>query len=130
MWVPAAMLVFHRARTFKSHTASHSWSVTSNDALWKHVPALLTSTSTRPRPSIAASAHHLRDLGIIRDVGGDREELMARAPGFGGDRRVALLAASDDGDACAGFGEPERERLPETLVAPGDQRGRPLEAEW
>ena len=63
------------------------------------------------------------------DVGGDRDELVARGTCLLDGRLVGLSPPARDGDPGARLREAERERLAEALVAAGDQGGLAVEAE-
>ena len=62
---------FHTPVRLTVITSSHSSGVTSRAGRWMHVPALLTSTSTRPNASTISSAARTTDCPV-RDVGDDR----------------------------------------------------------
>ena len=72
---------------------------------------------------------HPGHLVVVGEVRGDGHELVAGPARLRRRLAVGLLAAAADRDPGPGLGEPEGERLPEALVAAGDEGGTPLQGE-
>ena len=109
-------------------TWRHSSSVTSSAGRCTQVPALLTSTSTRPNAA-TASRQHARHVGRAADVGPDRarpDAALGQLASTVGRRR---RRRGPPRRPRRRLGQGERERAAEPAVAPGDDGGTAGESE-
>ena len=93
------------------------------------MPALLTSTSTRPSWRRACSTTRRAVLGL-RDVGGDRDAAAAERLDLVRGLLQPVGAAGADGDVGAGLGQPDGERGPEAGGGAGDDGDLAVEAKF
>ena len=116
------------AITFRSHAACQSSSGTSASFLHFAWPALLTTTSSWPKRSVAsATIRSAAPASVTSSASVAASPPLA--PGFGGGARQLLFAAGDQEDGRALFAEALRDVEPDAAARAGDDAGLAVEAE-
>ena len=71
--------------------------------------------------------HHVVNIGVAGDVGGDGHGATSGSLDFGNSGGVLLGVAGGDGDVGAGVGQAQRHAQTQTTIAAGDQGHPPGE---